>query len=34
MSDWEDARVAILKAVEDHPEVQKKIIEALKDLRG
>jgi len=34
MSDWEEARVAILKAVEDHPEVQQKIIEALKDLRG
>jgi len=34
MSDWEDARVAILKAVEDHPEVKQKIIEALEGLRG
>lgn len=34
MSGWEEARVAILKAVEDHPEVKQKIIEALESLRG
>lgn len=34
MADWEEARVAILKVCDEHPEVKQKIIEALEGLRG